>query len=141
MVKLFVDSSAWISLFDRSEKHHLLATSQFSQLVGSPLTLITSDYVFDEAITFLQRRTNHHIAAKCGNWILNTSYVEMLRVNEAVWQAAWEMFQQYSDKGWAFTDCTSFVLMQQHALYHTFAFDHHFTQAGFILWPKAEISH
>ena len=56
-------------------------------------------------------------------------------VVESVWQAAWEMFQAYEDKEWAFTDCTSFVLMHQHHLWQTFSFDQHFVQAGFQLWP------
>ena len=45
------------------------------------------------------------------------------------------MFQRYDDKQWAFTDCTSFVLMRQNNLHRAFAFDYHFAQAGFQLWP------
>jgi predicted nucleic acid-binding protein len=48
------------------------------------------------------------------------------------------MFQQYDDKQWAFTDCTSFMLMRQHNLHRAFAFDHCFEQSGFQLWPGME---
>jgi predicted nucleic acid-binding protein len=60
----------------------------------------------------------------------------MARIDDEVWETAWEMFQAYRDKEWSFTDCTSFVLMQQHHLWQVFAFDHHFEQAGFQLWPR-----
>jgi predicted nucleic acid-binding protein len=33
------------------------------------------------------------------------------------------------------TDCISFIVMQQHGITTAFAFDHHFTQAGFTQQP------
>jgi predicted nucleic acid-binding protein len=45
------------------------------------------------------------------------------------------MFRRYDDKAWAFTDCTRFVVMRQMGLMQAFAFDDHFEQAGFQLWP------
>lgn len=134
-MNLFVDSSAWIALFDRSDKYHPLAASEFARLSGDPINLLTSDYVFDEVMTFLRRKIGYHVAKSCGSWILATKYVEFIHVTEMVWREAWMMFQTYEDKMWAFTDCTSFVLMQQHKLYHAFTFDNHFTQAGFQRWP------
>jgi hypothetical protein len=36
------------------------------------------------------------------------------------------MFRQYEDKGFSFTDCTSFALMERLAINTVFAFDDHF---------------
>jgi predicted nucleic acid-binding protein len=96
---------------------------------------LTSDYVFDETLTLLMNRDGKQQAVRYGKWALKAENIELISVDENVWQAAWEMFQSYDDKQWAFTDCTSFILMRQHNLNQAFAFDRHFEQAGFQLWP------
>jgi uncharacterized protein len=134
-VKLFVDSSGWIALFDRSDQYQQQAATAFRQLQGQNVTLFTSDYVFDEAITFIRHHTTHLNAVQFGYWLLQARNVNLLRLDEAAWRAAWQMFQAYDDRRWAFTDCTSFILMRQQKLFQAFTFDHHFAQAGFQLWP------
>ena len=48
--------------------------------------------------------------------------------------SAWEYFVRHGDKGYSFTDCTSFILMKEMKLTHCLAFDKHFEQAGFRLY-------
>lgn len=134
-MNLFVDSSGWIALFDRYDKYYEAAAKGMASLQGQRVRFLTSDYVFDETLTYLRRKTGHRVAAQFGRWVLTARHVEFVHVDEVVWQAAWEMFQTYDDKEWAFTDCTSFVLMGQHNLWRAFSFDQHFVQAGFQLWP------
>jgi predicted nucleic acid-binding protein len=131
----FVDTSAWVALFDASDKYHSFAAKGLNLLLGTPVTFLTSDYVFDETVTLLLKRQGQNQAVRYGNWVLSAENIELIRVGEDMWQAAWDMFQRYDDKQWAFTDCTSFVLMRQYNLHRAFAFDHHFAQAGFQLWP------
>jgi predicted nucleic acid-binding protein len=134
-IELFVDSSGWIALYDGQDQFHTVAKAALRSLRSYHLRLVTTDYVFDEAITFILNRTYHAAAVQFGRWLLNANNIELIRVDETVWQTAWKMFQRYHDKEWAFTDCTSFVLMRQLGLYQAFTFDHHFAQAGFQLWP------
>lgn len=134
-MRYFVDTSAWVALFDASDKYHTDAVNGLNPLLGMPVTFLTSDYVFDETVTLLMKRGGQGQAVRFGNWVLNADNIELIHVNESVWQSAWEMFQNYADKAWAFTDCTSFVLMRQHNLHRAFTFDQHFEQAGFQLWP------
>jgi hypothetical protein len=61
--------------------------------------------------------------------------VRLARVGVAEWEEAWRLFQQYDDKSFSFTDCTSFILMRRLKLRDAFTFDHHFAQMGFRLWP------
>lgn len=137
-MKLFVDSSGWISLFAKADKYHQPAASAFKTLELQPVQLFTSDYVLDETLTHIGRFYGRQRAIQFGRWVLSNSIVIVLYMDEAWWQAAWEMFQRYHDKEWAFTDCTSFVLMRQMGLYQAFTFDHHFAQAGFQLWPAQQ---
>ncbi len=97
---------------------------------------MTTDYVIDEALTNLQQRTDHQTAENFGVWVLQAKNVRIIRIDEAIWNEAWAMFQQYDDKDFSFTDCTSFVVMQQQKLREVFSFDHHFEQVNFRLWPR-----
>ena len=45
---------------------------------------------------------------------------------------AWKVFEEFDDKNWSFTDCTSKVVMEQLGIEVAFAFDHHFHQYGTI---------
>ena len=132
---LFVDSSAWIGLFGETDKYHRQASRAFTSLSTDPQRLVTSNYIIDETLTHILITYGRHNALRFGRWVLSAPFVDKIRIDEAIWHNAWEMFQRYDDKQWAFTDCTSFVLMRQHNLHRAFAFDRHFEQAGFQLWP------
>lgn len=70
-----------------------------------------------------------------GKWALRSPLVRMLSVNGKMWQAAWEIFVKYDDKGFPSTDCTSFALMQRVKLHEAFTFDDHLKQMGFVMVP------
>lgn len=57
-------------------------------------------------------------------------------ITEEIEEQAWKLFKQYSDKDFSFTDCTSFVVMQQLGLSEVFTNDHHFEQMGFTILLK-----
>ena len=135
-MRLFVDSSGWIALSARGDKHYKVAAQSFSATRDEPLHLVTSDYVLDESLTHIQKHFGHRGAVEFGRWVLSNDRVEVARVDDEIWEVAWEMFQSYDDKEWSFTDCTSFVLMQRRQLFVAFSFNHHFQQAGFQLWPS-----
>lgn len=134
-MRLFVDSSGWIAISATGDRFYDRAARSFAATRDKPLQMITSDYVLDESFTHLQRHFGHRGAVEFGRWLLGNDRIEVARVDDDIWEAAWAMFQAYEDKEWSFTDCTSFVLMQRRQLYRAFSFDHHFEQAGFQLWP------
>src|SRR5258707_1025182 len=50
-------------------------------------------------------------------------------------EKARHLFFRYADKEFSFTDCTSFVVMQQLKLKHALTTDRHFKQMGFQTVP------
>lgn len=137
MISLFVDTSGWVALFDGDDKYHHEASQAFTRLQEQTIRLLTSDYVIDEVLTYLLYHAGWHTALRFGRWALQAEVVEIAWIDEVTWRAAWSMFESYEDNQWAFTDCTSFILMQRRSIWQAFAFDHHFEQAGFQLWPDA----
>lgn len=47
-----------------------------------------------------------------------------------------DIFQQYDDQNFSFTDCTSFVLALEHRVDEVFAFDRHSLMFGLIIKPS-----
>ncbi len=135
-MRFFVDSSVWTALYNPRDKYRLPARDGMQALAGQDAEFVTTDYVLDETLTNLQTGYIHTAAEKFGVWVLTQENVRVVHVSESIWADAWEMFRRYGDKDFSFTDCTSFVVMQQQGLRDAFAFDHHFEQMGFRLWPR-----
>jgi uncharacterized protein len=127
---VFVDTGGWFAYFVRRDPDHEAGVNWMRQ---NRQPLVTTDYVLDELFTLLKLRESHGVAAAAGGALLDQSVARLERIGEADFRAAWEAFQQYSDKGWSFTDCTSKVVMQRLSVTHAFAFDRHFEEFGTII--------
>ena len=64
-----------------------------------------------------------------------SSTVRVLWVNVEDEARAWKIFKTHKDKTYSFTDCTSFALMEKHAIKNAFAYDRHFAQHGLNKLP------
>ncbi len=124
---IFVDTSAWCAYFDKTDAEHTSATQFMNRLT---LPLITSNYIVDEILTLIQDRIGHHLAVKIGKQFLAERIAQLARITINDEIAAFKIFNQYADKKFSFTDCTSFALMERLKIKTAFAFDEHFTQYG-----------
>jgi len=127
---VFVDTGAWFACFVRRDPDHAAAIDWIRQ---NRQPLVTTDYVIDELLTLLKIRESHRVAAAAGEALLQQDVTRVERITETDFRAAWEVFRQYRDKGWSFTDCTSKVMMERLGVTHAFAFDTHFEEFGTIV--------
>lgn len=132
MQKVFVDTGGWYAAAARRDRDHE-AAKQF--LSGNRLPLLTSDYVLDETVTLLQSRLGHSYAVKFLDALQASEQVELVHLTAAHLAETISLFRSRPDKGWSFTDCSSFVLMRERGIQCAFAFDEHFQQAGFQIKP------
>lgn len=132
MTRRFVDTSAWLAYVDRNEPHHA-AMKRAIQANKGPL--VTSSYVIDETLTHAKRRLGAEVAVRLGNELRNRPGLNVIHVNEPNEEAAWRLFCERTDKGYSFTDCTSFVLMRSLGVDSAFALDDDFRQEGFDVLP------
>jgi len=108
---------------------------------GKHGTLITTDYVIDEASTLLMARKGIDLASTLLDEILpSKKSIHLVWMNEQLFRAAVSTFKASGDKGWSFTDCTSFEVMHRMEINEAFAFDWHFTEAGFNRFPDVTTS-
>jgi len=132
MKKIFIDTSALVALFDRSDNNHQKAKTLLEIIRNNKIKLLMSDYIFDETITTVLSNAGHKTAIRIGEFILGSNIVELSWLDESIIMKAWEYFKRHSDKEYSFTDCTTFILMEEMKLSNFFAFDEDFVQAGFI---------
>lgn len=132
---LFVDTSAWIALYDKSDINHMAALEFFAPdsirtLAALP---VTTNFVFAEVYAYFCR--NHQAAVTIGEYMRTSKVLRYERVEPIDEDMAWEMAKKYPDKDFSFTDCLSFIVMERLACRKAFAFDQHFRQMGYEVYP------
>ncbi len=135
MTRFFLDTGYLIALEAADDQHHTAALRHWRELVPSRPQLVTTSFVLDEVATFFNRRGRHPKAVEIGERLLASPSVELLHVDEELFQAAWSYFGRRADKRFSLTDCVSFVLMERLGIESALAFDAHFVQAGFRTLP------
>ena len=131
MMSLFLDTSFLYALEDASDQHHEESREVWKKTLKNPPRLVLTSYIFDEIVTLLQSKLGHAKAADVGNRLLHSSLVEFIHVTPEIFEEAWAYFNKHKDKGYSFTDCVSFTVMDELNIKHALSFDRHFRQAGF----------
>jgi uncharacterized protein len=138
MKRIFIDTGAWIALNSKKDKHFKDAISANKSFLNDGYYYVTSDYVLDETFTLLRSVVGHKRAVEFGNEILSLkdmSKILVFHTDQVILDRAWKIFETYSDKGFSFTDCTSFSIMKRLKIKEAFSFDKHFDQYGFLRLP------
>jgi predicted nucleic acid-binding protein len=136
MSHLFLDTSFIIALEDADDQNHFSAMSYWKKFKKHPDKLSTTTYVFDETVTFLKKRISYEKAVEVGNRLLSSPMLYLVHVSQEDFKKGWTMFQKYTDKGFSFTDCLSFIIMGQQNINEALAFDDHFRQMSFLTLPS-----
>jgi uncharacterized protein len=133
---IFVDTSAWFALLNPKSVEAPDAVATFLEIeMGRYGTPVTTDYVLDETYTLLRLRLGVPPVGRLAALLRQSPSVRRLRVNEAIFDESLKLMLSRPDKKWSFTDCTSFITMQQAGISRAFSWDHDFSEAGFELVP------
>src|SRR5262245_5202449 len=124
---VFVDTGAWFAYFVRRDPDHRAATRWMRR---NRQPLVSTGYILDELPTLLKVRESVRGAGAAGEAICQQQVALIEHVTVENIARAWEVFRQYRDKDWSFTDCTSKVIMKRLGVSYAFAFDSHFEQFG-----------
>ncbi|QTA87916.1 type II toxin-antitoxin system VapC family toxin [Desulfonema magnum] len=135
-MQYFTDTGAWIVLADKKDRYHQNAKEAYNVILSRNISLVTTDYIFDETVTWLRYKIGHTIATDWGQKLLSSRMVEIVQIYDTYLRPAWNIFQKYSDQKFSFTDCTSFAVMKALGLDTAFGFDDHFRIMGLNLIPS-----
>ncbi len=129
--KIFVDTSAFYALLDRSNEHHKAASALWPNLLDINITLLTTNYVVSETMALLQNRIGFEAANLWCKNILGT--LDVLWIDAETHEKGFTLWLNLGRKGLSLVDCVSFVFMHQHEIEKAFCFKPHFTDHGFEL--------
>jgi uncharacterized protein len=128
--RVFVDTGAWFAAVVPWDANHVAVSAWLHR---NQRAMATTDYVVDETLTLLRARGEGRRAIALGEKLFagQLSALHFLTPTELL--AAWQVFRDYRDKQWSFTDCTSKVVIEQHGCTRALTFDEHFRQFGTVV--------
>ncbi len=133
MERLFVDTSAWFAFANRRDPEHEAVDATFRAFQGR---LVTSNFIFDEAVTLSLYRLGKKPAQAVGEALLDAREVDLIRLTVDVETNAWRMFCKRAEKHYSFTDCMSFILMKRLGIEIAASLDDDFSAEGFRTVPR-----
>lgn len=131
---IFIDTSAFYSLLDRSDALHDEATRYLERCAHKGHRLVTSNFVLAESHALVLTRLGSSQARRFLQSVLQ-GRVTVERVSEIDEEGARGIVFRHLDKTYTYTDSTSFALMERLGVSQAFAFDRHFRQYGFSMVP------
>jgi len=134
-MRIFVDTGAWIAIADKNDQYAKIATKFYTNLIIQRSNLFTSNLVLVETFNLLSRTIGSKSTTKFGDALKTNVFLTVESITLVDWERAWKIFGKYDDKDFSFTDCTSFALMERLKVKSAFAFDVHFRQYGFSVFP------
>jgi len=136
-LKIFVDTSAFYALIDRSDRYHAQAAALWPDLLDDSITLLTSNYVVWETVCLMQNRIGFEAVRLWHKDILGV--LDVLWVNEGMHQRAYELWLNLGRRELSLVDCVSFVTMHEHGIEKAFCFKPHFADHGFFCLSNRRI--
>ena len=132
---IYIDTGAFFARYVARDQYHSSARRAWKELETASGPVFTSNFVLDELFTLLARRTTYRFAADRARAILSSARLTILRPGPEEEEKAVSLFEKFGDQAVSYTDCISFVLMDQARLRRAFTYDRHFQLAGFEIWP------
>ncbi|HSB68444.1 MAG TPA: PIN domain-containing protein [Candidatus Methylomirabilis sp.] len=134
--RVFIDTGAWFAVQVADDAHHEMAGDTFGKLLGGGRALVTSNLVIGETYTLLRVSKGYREAKRFLDLLGQSRRVDRLYITEPLERQAYEILDGFADHPFSFVDATSFAVMRQQRIQHTFAFDAHFVTAGFLRIPQ-----
>lgn len=128
---IFIDTGAFLARYIERDQYHDAAANHWRTLQIDRRRCFTSNFVLDETVTLLARRTTCEFAAERARNFFESTALSILRPDENDELTAMELFRKYADQSVSYTDCISFALMEKHKIKCAFSFDRHFHNCGF----------
>lgn len=135
---LFVDTGGWLAVLDPRDKYHRPAVAFYRAALKRYSRLVTTNLVVAETYIAVLRSAGHQKAVSFLDLIEQSTSVNCIWSDQKLEALARDILRRYADQDFSYTDAVSFALMEQRGLTEAFAFDHHFSVAGFNQLPPEQ---
>lgn len=124
----FADTFYYLALANPHDESHERAKAITRSLQRG---IVTTEFVLIEVADAMSLPESRSAFLRLMDVQRGSRNVEIVRATSDLLEGGLRLFADRPDKHWSLTDCTSFVVMQEHGLSEALTGDHHFEQAGF----------
>lgn len=128
---VFLDAAYAIALSVSNDLYHERAVFLADELEAAKTRLITTHAVMLEIGNALAKQRYRHAAVKLLYSLEADPNVEIIPLSKQLYERAFQLYRERSDKEWGLTDCVSFIVMQDLNITEALTTNEHFQQAGF----------
>lgn len=131
---VFADTSFLVAYYNKKDDNHETARAFIHNYIENKtrVAFIITDYIFDETVTTIMKQGGKDLAIDIAKKLYESPPIKIFPINSEIFNLAYDMFINYHDQMWSFTDCTSFCFLKGYQLNMNVAtFDSHFIAAGF----------
>jgi uncharacterized protein len=132
-MRIFVDTSAFYALLDRTDENHLKAKREWNRILDEDYTLVTSNYILVETLALLQNRIGMEAVRGFQEDVFPVLYLEF--ITPKIHSLGMAALLSSSRRRLSLVDCISFEVMRETGIKKVFAFDPHFKEQGFEVVP------
>ncbi len=127
-----VDTGFFVAFINEDDTHHPDAQRIFSECLGGrDPKLVTSDYILDEAVTLIRKRTkSYELSVKVIKMITESRWLSLEIIEEDIVMKAKDMYIEYDDKDLSFTDIVSAACVLEKGFDGIISFDDDFDGIG-----------
>jgi predicted nucleic acid-binding protein len=133
---IFVDTSAFLAILNRSDEFHTEAAPHWVDYVKAGEHLFTSNYVVSETCALAQNRIGMQAVRRLFEEMLPV--VVLHWIDRSVHETGVAMLLAANRRQLSLVDCTSFAVMREIGIASAFTFDDHFAEQGFTIVPAQE---
>ena len=132
---IFVDTGAWYALADRTDQHHAQAVKKYPVFLKQYPHLTTINLVVAETYILIRRAMGYQPAISFLQNLSSSPRITKIYSDTALEFKAEKILEKYQDQDFSYTDAVSFAVMREFKIGKAFAFDSHFSAAGFTTIP------
>ena len=131
MPELFLDTGFAIALASPRDQHHRRAAELANEIKANASRLVTTQAIVLEIGNSLSKQNHRSAAVRLITSLRTDETVEILTIDDPLFDKSFALFANRDDKEWSLTDCMSFVVMETRGITDALTPDEHFIQAGF----------
>ena len=132
-INFFIDTSAFLAVLDGSDRNHKAAQPFWEQIINGEEVLICHNYVLVETSALLLRRIGMKAVRVFEQDIRPVLHI--IWVTKEVHSAAVSAHLMADRRSLSLVDCVSFEVMHRTEVRKAFAFDRHFKDYGYEIFP------
>lgn len=128
---LFLDTSFTIAQVSTNDQYNQKARLWSEKIQTENIPLVTTQAVLLEIGNALSRQRFRQIATSLLEYLTSSESIQIVPLSDGLFNKAFELFRNRTDKEWGLVDCISFVVMTERSITEALTADEHFNQAGF----------